>query len=95
MITLVQGMEAQDGGGGGGSCNGARPVPKKCRQVISGGLHGAFANVPALGGDIIVKISAEELQLGVVDAAPRVIEGDQVLGYVRRERNTPDNRNGL
>ena len=64
---LVMGLEAQEvrrGTSGGG---GSFTEPVDVRLVVGTGLDGAFANVGALGDDVVVHNVATEFKVTVID----------------------------
>ena len=76
---LVMSLEAQEvrrGTSGGG---GSFTEPVDVSLVVGTGPDGTFANVGALGDDVVVRDVATEFEVTVIDGTAGVVEGDDVL----------------
>lgn len=90
--ALVEGIEAQQVGAGGGRRGGALGGPRDGRLVVAGQPNGAFVDGAMLGEDVRMGDSGGEFQIRDGETAVRLLGGDQCPLDCRRESLAPNDR---
>ena len=75
MKSLMEGLVTQNGGCWGRGSDGAAAGPVQCRKVVSVRFERAFAHVETGSGNGVMQQSPQELQLGIVEVAVRLVKG--------------------
>jgi hypothetical protein len=63
-------------------------------EVVRAGFDGAFPDVVALSGDVVVEVGANKFQFGVIEVTMSIGPGAQPVGNCVRETRAPDDGDG-
>jgi hypothetical protein len=91
MMTLMEGLGAEEVGGGACRGSGAFALPEQSGSVVGLGKDGAFADVETLGGRLVVEEATSEFEVAVGDGAMWVAPTDKVGRDGRVKGDAPDN----
>ena len=78
MKELVEGLDIEEMGRGGGGCGRAFTMVPESGGVFSTGDYGAFPNAKTLGGELVVEDDVQQLKIKVGDISPEFVKGNQV-----------------
>mmetsp|Transcript_20086 Transcript_20086/g.29794 ORF Transcript_20086/g.29794 Transcript_20086/m.29794 type:complete len:116 (+) Transcript_20086:894-1241(+) len=95
MEALVEALKPEQSSSWGGGCDRAFAMPVERGEVVGVGFGGAFTDVVAGRGDVVVDQAAGKFKFAVVDSAVGVFEGDEVGLDAGGEAVAPDDWNML
>jgi hypothetical protein len=89
MVPLVDGGYAKELGRRAGRRGGPFSCPKHGGQVVRGILRRTLTDVKALGGALLLKEAASQLEVRVVDVACGIVEGYETVANVLGKDHSP------
>jgi hypothetical protein len=89
MEALMEGLQTNEVGWRAGGGNRLFELLSNCRSVITASVHCAFAHIGLRDLALMLEDSGGQFQIGIGDHAGAILVGDQLVGQIFWDMETP------